>query len=124
MFMDQGYRLDSPPIENDDMADTEWGGLRNASDVRMYSFNVRGSAHLVEFYATSQGAVQANYAVRLFNSRGEELVPGTPGRAYLQPGTYFVGVSLSSNRTYNPWTGSGLVGSGQGNWQFELTVVR
>ena len=110
------------------------GSLASGADVDIYEVVVGEAGRRVGFDVDGNAS---DALLRLFTRAGAELAMNDngPGRGeaasvdpYLEftfsaPGTYYVGVSASANRAYNPVTGEGdrPGGTGGGNYTFTLT---
>ena len=113
-------------------------GLNPADDVDMFAFTVTAE-QTVGFDVDRVGASTVDTRMRLFNAIGVELFDEAHGRApdepagseqtlgyfeytFLNPGTYYLGVSGNQNANYDPIAGDGDVNGGStGFYSLHLT---
>lgn len=110
--------------------------ISNPRDVDVIRFTVRAGQR-VGFDVDRAAGSTLNAYLRLFTSAGAQLAfndnaaaPGEAGngadsyltRTFAAAGTYYLGVSDSANKAYNPTTGGGDVGGGSvGAYRLSLT---
>jgi hypothetical protein len=108
--------------------DERSGNLTRGDQVDMYVFQVRHARHAVLIWPEIPAGSTANVIVRVFDGNGKQIAvdPSPPRLAangryerpslWLEPGVYYIGVSIRGNDAYDPMTGAGLrsaVGGGK-----------
>jgi uncharacterized delta-60 repeat protein len=110
------------------------GGTLGGTDVDVYEFVVTGEGRRIGFDVDGSAP---DALLRLFTRKGAELALNDNGAApgesagtnpYLEftfaaPGTYYVGLSASANRAYNPVAGGGDVAGPAGGGGYTLTLT-